>query len=197
MRALLTAGLAVALGACAHAPPADDGLDFAARRERLEATEAWEMRGRIAVEAGDEAHLARFRWVQDGAALRLNVRGPFGAGSFAIEGTPPELTVTTRGETWRLENAESELSAWFGWWLPVESLSAWLLGMPDPEFPSSARVAGKDRLASFDQRRWRVRFDEYMLAADLLIPEEMTFRHRDLSIELTVDEWTPGSVSLN
>lgn len=197
MRRALAAGIAVVLGACAHVPPADDGLSFEARHARLQGVTAWEMRGRLAIETSDEAHLARFRWVQDDGELSLNVRGPFGAGSFEIEGTPPRLTVTARGDTWRLYDAETELSEWLGWWLPIESLSAWLLGAPDPEYATSSRVARDDALAAFEQRRWRVRYTEYMLAGELLIPHEIAFRHRDLAIDLTIDEWEPRGASLN
>lgn len=197
MRLAVAAGLAALLGACASVPPADDGLSFETRRARLEQVTAWEMRGRLTIETPEEAHLARFRWVQDGAELMLNVRGPFGAGSFEIEGTPPRLTVTARGESRRLRDAETELSAWLGWWLPVESLSAWLLGAPDPDYATSSRVARDDVLASFEQRRWRVRYGEYMLAGELLVPREIAFRHRDLAIDLTIDEWNPRGASLN
>ncbi len=188
--------VAAALGACAHVPPAtDDGLDFEARRERLERVTTWEMRGRLTVDAGGEARLARFRWVQDEDTLLLNVGSRFfGAGGFEVEGTPPVLTVTTaRGESRRLYDAESELSAWFGWWLPVTSLEAWLLGMPDPAFPTSNVTSRGDVLASIEQRLWSVRFGEYMLASGLLVPREIELRHRDLAVDLTVDEWNPGA----
>lgn len=191
MRRWLSAGFALALGACAHVPPADDGLELEARHARLERVAAWEMRGRLAVETADDAHLARFRWVQNDDALLLNVRGPFGAGSFEIEGAPPALTVTSRGETWQLTDAESELSARLGWWLPLASLESWLLGMPDPGFDTSSSATRGNVLESLEQRRWTVRFPEYMLAEGLLVPREIEFRHRDLRIDLTIDEWSP------
>lgn len=190
MRPWLAVPAALALGACAHLPPTDDGLTYEVRRDRLEDVAAWEMRGRLAIETPDEARLARFRWVQDGEALRLNVRGPFGAGSFTIEGTPPLLTVTTSRETWRLDDAERQLSEWFGWWLPAASLSTWLLGMPDPAFPAATTAFREDVLARLEQRRWSLRYGEYMLAEGLLVPRQIELRHRDLTIELTVDEWT-------
>lgn len=189
MRPWLAAGLALLLGGCAHVPPADDGLGFEARRAALEAVPAWRMRGRIAIEAGDEGRMARFRWAADGAALALDVRGPFGAGSFRIEGAPPLLTVTARGERWRLEDAEAQLSEWFGWWLPVASLNAWLLGLPDRDYPTASTAYQGDVLAALEQRRWDVRYAQYMLAEGLLVPREIVFRHRDLTIDLTIDEW--------
>lgn len=189
MRPWPAALAALALGGCAHVPPADDGLTFEARRDRLERVEAWEMRGRLAIEAGDAGRLARFRWVQDGDALRLTVGGPFGAGGFEIRGAPPLLTVTSRGETWRLDDAEAQLSEWFGWWLPVGSLSSWLLGVPDPAFAAASTTLRGNALESLRQRRWDVTYGEYMLAEGLLVPREIGFRHRDLTIDLTVDEW--------
>lgn len=195
-RRFLATGIALALAGCVHVPPADDGLSLEMRRDRLRQIPAWRMSGRLAIEAGDEGRMARFRWAQNGDALTLSVRGPFGAGSFEITGAPPALRVTSRGETWLLGDAESELSEWFGWWLPVASLDSWLLGAPDTDYPASSATPRGNVLESFEQRRWKVRYDEYMLAEGLLVPREIAFSHRDLAIEVTVDEWRPAAQSI-
>jgi outer membrane biogenesis lipoprotein LolB len=58
---LLAAALAVA--GCAHVPVSTDGLDPAARRARSEALRGWDMRGRLAIDTGEGASQARFRWL--------------------------------------------------------------------------------------------------------------------------------------
>jgi outer membrane lipoprotein LolB len=173
-----------------------DGLSYQQRRERLEAVPAWEMRGRVAIAAGERAFQASFRWHQDAEVLDLAVRGPLGAGALEVSGTPSTLTVTSRGDTRVLADPEAQLSELLGWWLPVGSLHAWLLGLPDPAFKATTEVRDDGTLAALEQRLWRVAFASYQLApaktgadAPLLVPRRIDLEHGDLRLRLTIDDW--------
>ncbi len=180
-----------ALGGCASLPPAiDDGLEFAERRARLEALPAWEMRGRLAVDTGERAFQGRFRWRKNADTLMLSVRGPLGAGAFEVSGSPNELTVRARGETWVLDDAEIELSQRIGWWLPVESLGAWLIGVPDRMFESQSELRPSGVLASLEQRLWRLDYGSYQLAEGMLVPRNIDMRHGTLELRLTIDAFS-------
>jgi outer membrane lipoprotein LolB len=201
----MTRGLAPLLGAvaaaallasCATMPVGSDGLSYEQRRERLEAVPAWEMRGRVAVAAGERAFQASFRWRQDADALDLAIRGPLGAGALEINGTPSALTVSSRGDTRVLSDPETQLSEQLGWWLPVGSLHAWLLGLPDPAFQAATEPGADGTLAALEQRLWRVAFASYQLAAvkagtdaPLLVPRRIDLEHGDLRLRLTIDDW--------
>jgi outer membrane lipoprotein LolB len=191
--ATLTAAL---LAACAHLPVGDDGLSYEQRRTRLEAVAAWEMRGRLAVQTGDGAFQGRFSWQQRADALELAVRGPLGAGVLEVNGTPSALKVTARGDTRVLEDPETQLSELLGWWLPVGSLHAWLLGLPDPKFKASTELGNDGTLATLEQRLWRVAFASYQLApakagaeSRLLVPRRIDLTHGELHLRLTIDDW--------
>jgi outer membrane lipoprotein LolB len=194
---LLGATLAAALlCACAHLPVGNDGLSYEQRRARLESIDAWEMRGRLAVAAGERAFQGSFRWQQKADALDLAVRGPVGVGVLEVNGTPSALTVTARGDTRVLADPETQLSEIVGWWLPVASLHAWLLGLPDPAFKASTEPGADGTLASFEQRLWRVAFASYQLApakpgkqSALLVPRRIDLTHGDLRLRLTIDDW--------
>jgi outer membrane lipoprotein LolB len=187
---------AALLCACATMPVGSDGLSYEQRRALLEAVSAWDMRGRVAVSAGERAFQASFRWHQDADALELAVRGPLGAGALEVNGTPSTLTVTSRGDTRVLSDPETQLSELLGWWLPVGSLHAWLLGFPDPAFNAATQPGPDGTLASFEQRLWRVAFASYQVApakADagppLLVPHRIELEHGDLRLRLTIDDW--------
>ena len=194
---LLGATVAAALlAACAHLPVGDDGLSHEQRRARLEAVDAWEMRGRLAVAAGGRAFQGTFRWHQNADALELAVRGPLGAGVLEVNGTPSALKVTARGDTRVLADPETQLSELLGWWLPVASLHAWLLGLPDPAFRASTEPGSDGTLASFEQRLWRVAFASYQLAppqaggeSRLLVPRRIDLTYGELRLRLTIDDW--------
>jgi len=187
---------ATLLAACAHLPVGDDGLSYEQRRARLEAVDAWEMHGRLAVQTADGAFQGRFSWQQRADALELAVRSPLGAGVLEVDGTPSSLKVTARGDTRVLDNPETQLSELLGWWLPVASLHAWLLGLPDPAFKASTEPGPDGTLASFEQRLWRVVFASYQLApakaaaeSRLLVPRRIDLTHGELRLRLTIDDW--------
>jgi outer membrane lipoprotein LolB len=188
--------LTALLSACASMPVGSDGLSFEQRRARLEGVAIWEMRGRLAVATAERGFQGSFRWEQSGDALDLAIRGPIGAGALQVTGTPTELTVTSRGDTRVLEDPETQLSELMGWWLPVGSLHAWLLGLPDPEFDARTEPGVDGTLAALEQRLWRVAYESYQLAgtsaADpdaLLVPRRIDLEHGDLRLRLTIDDW--------
>jgi outer membrane lipoprotein LolB len=185
------------LGACATLPVGTDGLSFEQRRAELAAVDTWEMRGRLAIDTGGRAFQGSFNWRQDGDALELAVRGPLGAGVLQVEGAPSSLTYTARGETRTLTDPEAELSALLGWWLPVASLPAWLLGLPDETYRSTTEPGPDGTLARIDQRLWQVSYASYQLAQPeggrgVLLPRRIDLVHDRLSLRVTVDAWQPA-----
>jgi outer membrane lipoprotein LolB len=199
-RRLLSVAAALVLSACATLPTGSDGLSYEARRGALEAVGAWEIRGRLAVDTGERGFQGSFDWRQQADALDLSVRGPLGAGVLQVVGTPSSMMFTARGETRTLTDPERELSALLGWWLPVGSLHAWLLGLTDPGFRASIENGTGGTLAGFEQRLWRISFPTYqlaMLAGDgngVLIPRRIDLAHGDLKLRLTIDDWRPKTV---
>ena len=192
-RCLAVLILAAALGACARLPVASDGMSFTQRRAALEQYDAWEIRGRLAVDTGERGFQASFDWRQRDDALDLSIRGPLGTGALRITGTPDALTVTTRGETRTLTDPENELSELVGWWLPVASLPAWLLGLPDPQFPSATTAGADGTLAALEQRLWRLDFVSYRLDENLLLPRRIDLSHGELELRVTIDNFTPAA----
>jgi outer membrane lipoprotein LolB len=198
-RWLLPAVAIVLQAACAHLPVGSDGLSYDARRTALTTVNAWDMRGRLAVDAGGRAFTGSFDWHQRADALDLAVRGPLGAGVLHVAGTPSSMTFTARGETRTLTDPEADLSALLGWWLPVGSLHAWLLGLTDPKFRANAENGADGTLAAFEQRDWRATFAAYQLATvpdrqiGVLVPRRIDLVHGELKLRLTIDDWRPTS----
>lgn len=213
-RVALLAVVLIAAG-CAHVErePRRDGLSFDERRQQLMALPAWQMRGRLAVNTGERAFQGSFSWLQDDMRSTLIVRGPLGGGILEVTGSPQQMTVRARGEQRVLEDPEAELSALLGWWMPVDSLSAWLLGLPDPEHSAATRFGPNAALEALDQRLWHVEYDAYQLVdgvvpgptggssgaqADapgggVLVPRRIAMAHDTLELRLTVDAWEPAS----
>ncbi len=188
----LVALSALILVACAHVPvEVDDGLTFSERQAQLRGVAQWSMRGRLAVAAGDEGFSGRFSWVQRDGVLDLRVRGPLGAGAVAIQGDAEHLTVTARGssEPVQISDPERELTHLLGWWVPVRSVPAWLLGIPDDNYPAAPVFDADGLVANFQQRNWLVAVQRYQLLENTLIPARLDLIHQDLSLKVIVDSW--------
>ena len=197
-RAASVAAATVLLAACAHLPTGTDALTFEQRREMLQSTPAWEMRGRLTVDTGERSFQGSFNWRQQDESLDLVVRGPLRNGVLRVEGQPNALKVTARGDTRTLTDPETELSELIGWWLPVASLPRWLLGFPDEGFPAVTRFGADGTLVTLEQRLWHVDYPAYGLAAPdgdlgiaVLVPRRMELTHDALALTLTIDDWTP------
>lgn len=186
---LALVGLSAALTSCAHTMLIDDGLDFERRQAAFDAIDNWDIRGRIVVNDGERGYQGRLRWRQRGDQLELVVSGPLGARSFRVEGDAVSLTVVSQGETQILTDPERQLSEMLNWWLPVTSVEHWLLGEADPDFSAQSTRGAFDTLATLDQRDWTLRFEEYQLAENLILPRRIRLNHRALELQLFVTNW--------
>jgi outer membrane lipoprotein LolB len=194
IRASLLLAAALFAAGCASIPvstESTDGLNRTTRRARLESLSGWDMRGRLAIDTGERAFQARFRWLQESDSLVLTVRGFLGAGSFEISGNEKALALRARGESLALTDPEIELSNLYGWWLPVSSLNAWLIGLADTRFEARTRFESDGTLAALEQRLWVLEYADYGLAEGILLPRRIDMTHGPLQLRLTVDSWNP------
>ena len=184
----------VLLGGCVHLRTAEDGLSYADRRSRLLAQDNWRMNGRIVVNAGERAFQGRFRWRQTAGEVELSISNPLGMSVLQVRGPLDRLTVRAGGETRELADPETELSELLGWWLPVRSLSAWLLGYPDPEFGAEQELGSTSAaLETLDQRLWQLHYESYQLQEGLLLPRRIDLAHGELELRVIVDGWRSSS----
>jgi outer membrane lipoprotein LolB len=192
----LTIILAMVLSGCVTqdadtSRPGD--ASFTERERRLRSVSNWEMRGRIAVDTGNDAWQGRFTWWQDADALRVLIRGPLNSRPVEITGDGAELTVRTRRETRVLEDPESQLSELLGWWLPITSLPSWLLGLPDERYPAATIVLENDVLSTLVQRAWELQYGAYELQDFAQIPASIRLANAPLELVVTIDAWGPVS----
>lgn len=181
--------LGAALTSCAHTTLIDDGLDFERRQAAFDTISDWDARGRIVVNDGERGYQGRLRWRQRSDQLELVVSGPLGARSFRVEGDESSLTVVSQGETQVLDDPERQLSEMLNWWLPVTSVEHWLLGEADPDFEAQSTRGQFDTLATLNQRDWVLRFEEYQLAENLILPRRIRLNHAALELQLFITDW--------
>jgi outer membrane lipoprotein LolB len=190
---LLPISILLSLAGCTHTQIQEDGFNYLTRQTQLKAISDWEMNGRIMIDTGERAFQGRFRWNQFGDILELSIRGPFGANILQVSGSSEKLVVHAQSKTWQLLDPEPELSALLGWWLPVESLRAWLLGHSDPSFSTQEEFGSGPTLRTLEQRLWLLTYDSYQLFEGIMVPRRIDLSHNDLELRVIVDQWSPSS----
>src|SRR5690348_8408248 len=148
--ASLALALAVLLAGCTAAPSRRAvQAPWPERRARLQALASYELAGRVAVAAGDEASSARLSWKQEGGRSTVELNGPLGIGGLHVVADGETLNVeTSKGERLSSDEARSELEGKLGFEPPLASLRYWLLGVPDPASPATETVGDDQRLAA-------------------------------------------------
>lgn len=195
MRAIVAGVLALAvLGGCAtprEPVGTGTGLDWDQRRELLRNLEDWRLEGRLALRSGEEGYNGSLNWEQMRDDMDLRVSGPFGVGGFRIYGSIDRLRLeTSRGDSYLLQDPESEMVREFGWSLPVGSMRFWVLGVSDPALAAQETVDDQGRLVTLQQAGWAIRYDRYTMSEGTLLPAKMVMENGNVRIRLVTDRWT-------
>lgn len=189
LAALLSFGL---LCACTtvRAPPAPAAQTWDVRRPQLQAREHFDLKGRVAVAAGNEGFNARLLWRQTGTRSNVALDSPLGAGGVQITADGPSLSVvTSKGDHLDNEAARSELASRLGFDPPIASLRFWVLGVPDPATPAQETLDNQQRLASLQQDGWQVVYDGYVSVGGEWLPSRVTLQREGVRVRLIVDGW--------
>jgi outer membrane lipoprotein LolB len=186
--------LAALVVGCAARPQRTVGTmqPWEARRAQLQQCEHFELKGRVAVAAGQEGFNARLRWVQQGEHSKLSLDGPLGVGGAQVDLDAGELSVrNSRGETLNDSAARSELTARLGFDPPLHSLRYWVQGVPDPGAPSSETLDDQQRLAALEQDGWKIQYSSYGASGGQLLPQRLTLQKEGVRVRMLIDTWAP------
>lgn len=180
------------LSACVTTPTqSPGGQAWDARRPQLQAREHFDLKGRVAVAAGNDGFNARLLWKQTGTRSTVALDGPLGAGGVQITSDGASLTVlTSKGEHLDNQAARSELAARLGFDPPIGSLRYWVLGVPDPATPAKETLDGQQRLASLQQDGWQIDYAAYTSVGGEWLPSRVTLQREGVRVRLIVDGWT-------
>ena len=184
--ALAAAGIVIA--GCTPAGEMSRGpLDVAA----LTALEAWETRGRVALNAEGRGVQASFLWRQEGPTARLELSGPWGVGAERILIDGPEAQLWSDG-AWipmcAAGAAPDELELLCGS-APLNSLPYWLRGLPDPADPYTENGSPQNGVREFLQEGWRIEVNALTRARELNVPRRVQISGPGATLKVAITDW--------
>ncbi len=156
--------------------------------------EDWEFSGRVGVSTDIDGFDGNLRWIQQDDTFQVTVSGKLGIGAIRVEGDGQSVLLTDKdGVQTRLENAESELRARYGWTIPIESLRYWALGIPDPDPQTAGQVISTfnadGQLETLMQRGWLVTISRYKESGGQAMPSHLSAVNPDTKVRLVIDRW--------
>jgi outer membrane lipoprotein LolB len=179
------------LAACKTLPPAPpESAPWEVRKTALQARDTFDLKGRIAVAAGQEGFNANLRWQQRGRQSELALDGPLGVGGVRILSEGNALKVLNpRGEQLDSDAAKQEIQAKLGFEPPISSLRYWVLGVPDPASAAEEALDDSQRLATLKQNGWQIDYTAYANVRGQSLPAKATLTREGVRVRLLVDDW--------
>ena len=206
MRALVVAGMAMLLAACAGQPtrtaPPLSPQEQAARAQAYEAERAslrhaWSLSGRIAVSANGRGGSGRIDWSQAGDRFDIALSAPVTRQSWRLSGNATSARLEgLEGGAREGGDAGQLLQEATGWTIPVDCLSDWVLGFSCRRWTSPVqgiRWREDGRPASIEQLGWVIEVQDWHEAANgrPALPKRIFARSGSTkaTVRLVIDEW--------
>jgi outer membrane lipoprotein LolB len=173
------------------------------RQANLTRLDSWELRGRLALRAGDEGGHASVNWVHERATDRIDLAGPFGGGRVRVTRDAGGASLRDANGKLYLDVSMQELVARnTGWMLPLEGMNYWVLGVPQPGAPARETLDEFGRLKALAQLGWEINFLEYNEQGAVELPRRIFMQRTGdastasvLEVRLVIERWTLGSAA--
>jgi outer membrane lipoprotein LolB len=179
---VFTVGLATLTG-CALTPR----VGPVANRDASELTD-WQASGRIAVAGANAGGSGSFSWQQHGTRAQVQMHGPIGIGSLKLTLTDETIRIETAdGQVFEADEAQSELTARLGAFVPARNLRYWLVGVAAPgehQWSNSADTA------TLTQENWRIDYQRYGVTSGTRLPTKLVAVNGPARVRIVVDRWT-------
>lgn len=180
-RAVLAAGLALLLSACALLEP----------REAVPRAESFDLLGRVLVSYDGHAFTSNVRWQHTADHDELWLLTPTGQALAQLREDSTGATLTATDQTrYNGAHVEGLTKQALGWEFPLARLQHWVRGAPAPHLPSEiAERDGNGRILRMTQDGWRVAY-EYSAAPEYgALPRRVEVTGTAQNIRLVIDSW--------
>lgn len=209
LRLALSFLIAVTLSGCAslRVDPLPPGLTdqppegWANRQQTVSGLTHWDLTGKIAVkQPSDSGSGVINHWKQRGDYYDLSLASAFlGMGATRLKGVPGYMQLTLPdNETYQSADPEALLQAATGWDLPLNGLTWWVRGLPEPGYDFRLLFDEQGQLASIRQHGWDIRYDRWhdFMQSYPPLPARITALNGERRIRLVITRWQENHSNL-
>jgi len=160
------------------------------RQVNLQRLNSWRCEGRAAILAQDGGGQISFDWLRNPQDQVLSIKTPLGQNALQLTINPSGATlIDHEGQVTQGESGEVMLNEVLGWSVPIESLRAWLLGLPSSR-EDSYTLDAQGRILSLDSQGWTIEYKRYSETNGLSLPSKFEMRRSEMTLRLVIDRWT-------
>jgi outer membrane lipoprotein LolB len=206
----LVALLVAMLAGCAtvgdHPAVKDPAAAWRQRQAQLLPLKDWRIQGRVSAHTPDDGWQASLRWVRNDQRHEIDLWGPLGRGHVRLsqDSSGAELR-DAADNSYRAKDGEQLLFDQTGWWLPLDGLNFWVLGVPVPTAPDAHTLDQWGRLKRLQQLGWDIDFLQYRRQGNYDLPSKLFIRRKagdsarsvtqsadgpPLEVRLAIERWT-------
>ena len=169
------------------------------RRASLQAIDVWELKGRVAINDGSQGWHINVIWNQSESSYKIRLYGPLGQGSASIEGDTQGVTMRgPDGKVVREKDAAALLKEQLGWYVPVDALRYWIVGLPSLAKIESRQLDVQGRLITLSQQEWHIQYKSYVLIEGMALPKKLVLNNPPWQVRFVIDTWRlPGEFDGN
>lgn len=204
-------GLLLGLSGCASlpetpessTPPSTEGaldrdaqrLDlWLARQHAMQQLNNWRCEGRAAILTQDGGGQISFDWLRTPNDQILSIKTPLGQNALQLTINPSGATlIDHEGQVTQGEDGEAMLNQALGWSVPIESLRAWLLGLPATG-DDSYTLDAQGRILTLNSQGWSIEYKRYSETngpgLSMSLPSKFELRRSEMTLRLVIDRWT-------
>ncbi len=218
-RRSLALGMCVLLGACVQLPVTRQDTTLTQRESLWQERQAalagylkWDLAGRLAVRAGDQAASVTIIWRRRDRSSRIDLIGAFGGGRVTItEESHGASLQKSSGRPVTGPTAEAVLYRALGWQMPFTQLGYWLRGLPGPQPIEATELDDSGRLLKLVQSGWEVNYLDYQRYDSVELPRKIYARALSealptdirtsaglgpqFTVKIVINRWQKGSTS--
>lgn len=180
------------LSACISPPKVQDGLYSQAARAHLYDINEWHLEGRLAISAPKDSWSANIEWNHLPDSETIKLTGPLGQGAVVIELADGIVKIDRGGGNVQTSNQpEQFINQQLGLFVPLQSLSYWAVGLPEPEIDFQGTADG------FVQDGWLVAYKELQKSGKETMPHKMAVSNQHVKLKLIIDQWDLNDRKVN
>ncbi len=170
-----------------------DTLPDSTWQTKLHALQDFQLEGKVAVMAKDKRQSSRYHWQNQENGFEMTLLSVIGTEVLNAKSTPQGAAVNYDGDTYQGQNIEELVYRLTQLPLPISHAPRWLKGdakgLLNPEFDGENRLISAAFYAS-NGALWQLSYSKFIAQEGLWLPTQLTLRHHNLKIKLSVYQWT-------
>lgn len=182
-RLAIFAIMALLIQGCALSPSKEQELPYAY-------LERFELKGKLGYQSSQENGSALIHWQQNQNNYKINLSGPFGAGSMLITGDQSDITLQHKNRTAQI--TPEQINAELGVDIPIQQLTYWVQGLPAPNSKITQarwRDETQTQLNELQQLGWHVVYLQYRKMNGQSMPAKIQLKKGSNKLKLIIKEW--------